>query len=204
MDYPYDEEGKILRDRAKFYVPNQLVIELSKSNPQFIPACSIHPARKDAIDELEKCHLQGAKVLKLLPNCHNVNCSDSSYSKFWKKVASLGLLFLSHTGGELSVPVINAKYADPRVLHLPLELGVQVIAAHGAGRSALFDKDYTSDLLKMLNKYPNLFIDNSALASINRWPTIKHLLSPSVQKRVVHGSDFPIPSSGLGPFWEDC
>ena len=73
------------------------------------------------------------------------------------------------------------------MLHLPLELGVQVIAAHGAGRSALFDKDYTSDLLKMLNKYPNLFIDNSALASINRWPTIKHLLSPSVQKRVVHG-----------------
>ena len=37
MDYPYDKESKILKDRAKFYVPNQLVLELSKSNPQFIP-----------------------------------------------------------------------------------------------------------------------------------------------------------------------
>ena len=108
--------------------------------------------------------------------------------------------FLAHTGGEFSVPVLNASFADPRILRLPLACGVKVIAAHGAGRSGLWDPDYTRELLKMINEFPNLFTDNSALASPNRWRTIKPMLDPKVQSRVIHGSDFPIPSGGFGPW----
>jgi predicted TIM-barrel fold metal-dependent hydrolase len=139
-------------------------------------------------------------VLKLLPNCHNVDCSDTRYRIFWERLAKLNMPFLAHTGGEFSVPVLNAKFADPRILRLPLECGVKVIAAHGAGKSGLWDPDYTADLLRMMDEFANLFTDNSALASPNRWRTIPALLDPKIQSRVIHGSDFPIPSGGLGPW----
>jgi predicted TIM-barrel fold metal-dependent hydrolase len=200
MDYPYDPSGNCLKEKAKFYVPNDHVLGLAKKYSQIIPACSIHPARKDALEELERCAEKGAKVLKLLPNCHHVDCSDIQYQPFWEKLAKLGLPFLAHTGGEFSVPVLDAKFADPRILQLPLECGVKVIAAHGAGKSGILDPDYTADLLKMMEEFPNLFTDNSALASPNRWRTIKHLLDPKIQSRVIHGSDFPIPSGGFGPW----
>ena len=200
MDYPYDADGNCLKSKAKFYVPNNHVLSLAKKYAQIIPACSIHPARKNAIEELERCAEQGAKVLKLLPNCHNVDCSNTRYRSFWEKLSELGLPFLAHTGGEFSVPVLNAKFADPRILQLPLECGVTVIAAHGAGKSGLWDPDYTADLLKMMDEFTNLFTDNSALASPNRWRTIPALLDPKIQSRVIHGSDFPIPSGGLGPW----
>ena len=125
---------------------------------------------------------------------------DSHYRSFWSKLAEIGLPFLAHTGGEFSVPVLNKEYADPRILRLPLECGVTVIAAHGAGKSGIWDPDYTSELLKMMEHYPRLFTDNSALASPNRWRTIKHLLMPEVQNRVIHGSDYPIPTGGFGPW----
>ena len=200
MDYPYDTSGNCLKGEAKFYVPNDHVLKLSQKYPQILPACSIHPARTDAIKELERCAEKGAKVLKLLPNCHNVDCSDRQYLSFWQKLAKLGLPFLAHTGGEFSVPVLNAKFADPRILRLPLECGVQVIAAHGAGKSGIWDPDYTVELLHMMDEFPNLFTDNSALASPNRWRTIPALVDPKIQPRVIHGSDFPIPSGGFGPW----
>ena len=200
MDYPYNEDGKCLREKAKFYVPNDHILSLAQRDPQLIPACSIHPARTDAIEELERCAKAGAKVLKLLPNCHLVNCSNPRYRAFWEKLAGYNMPFLAHTGGEFSVPVLDASFADPRILRLPLACGVKVIAAHGAGRSGLWDPDYTRDLLKMMHEFPNLFTDNSALASPNRWRTIKPLLDPKVQSRVIHGSDFPIPSGGFGPW----
>jgi predicted TIM-barrel fold metal-dependent hydrolase len=154
MDYPYDPSGNCLKEKAKFYVPNDHVLGLAKKYSQIIPACSIHPARKDAVEELERCAEKGAKVLKLLPNCHHVDCSDIQYQPFWEKLAKLGLPFLAHTGGEFSVPVLDAKFADPRILRLPLECGVKVIAAHGAGKSGIWDPDYTADLLKMMESSP--------------------------------------------------
>ena len=200
MDLPRSDDGKVLEEKTSFYVPNERVLELGAKHPEFIPACSIHPGRPDAMDELDKCIEGGAKVMKLLPNCHNANCSDSAFRPFWERMAKAGMVFLAHTGGEYTVPVLNKAYADPRVLRLPAECGVVTIAAHAAGRSGLIDPDYTGDLIKMFGEYPNLFADNSALATPNRWRTIKKLLPPEVCSRVLHGSDFPVPTGGFGPW----
>ncbi|HAF58666.1 MAG TPA: hypothetical protein DCL00_03665 [Opitutae bacterium] len=200
MDYPHDPDGCKIKHKCKFFVSNDCVLELAKKYPFFVPACSIHPARKDAIEELERCAQAGAKVLKLLPNCHNVNCSNPRYRPFWEAMVRLNLPLLSHTGGEFSVPVLNERYADPRILRLPLETGATVIAAHGAGKSGIFDRDYTQELIGMMQSFPRLFTDNSALASPNRWRTIPALLQPKVQTRVIHGSDFPVPCGGFGPW----
>ena len=115
-------------------------------------------------------------------------------------MAETGMILLAHTGGEVTLPVIRAEYADPRVLELPLRCGVKVIAAHCSGRSCFHDRDYTGVLLGMFQQFPNLYGDNSALCSPVRSRTLRRIIRPELFPRIVHGSDFPIPVSGLGPW----
>jgi len=111
-------------------------------------------------------------------------------------MAELGIPLLAHTGGEHTVPVVNAVLADPKLLRIPLECGVTVIAAHCATRSGAFDKDYFSDWLAMLSKFQNLYGDISAMVSLNRCGHLTDCLDPEILPRIVHGSDFPVPVLG--------
>src|SRR5687768_4240743 len=56
----YDDQGKVRKDCGIAYVPNQYVLDLARRHPEFLPAVSIHPARPDAMDELERCIAEGA------------------------------------------------------------------------------------------------------------------------------------------------
>jgi predicted TIM-barrel fold metal-dependent hydrolase len=181
-------------------VPNAHLFEVCRRNPGLFPACSIHPARRDALGELEFALQHGCRVLKLLPNCLNVDCADPRFIPFWKRMAEGGMALLAHTGGEFTLPQTNPEFADPRRLSLPLEQGVTVIAAHAAGRSGLWDPDWTVHLEAMTKRFPNLYCDNSALCSPNRWRTIAALLEGPLRDRVIHGSDYPVPTGGLGPW----
>jgi uncharacterized protein len=193
----YDSQGRIVENFGSFYVPNDYVLKLAKDHPEFLPAVSIHPGRADALDELEKCIALGAVMMKCLPNCHNIECSDPRFTKFWERMAAAGLPLLAHTGGELSVPVMNRALQDPTVLTLPLECGVKVIAAHCATSSGPFDRNYIDTLIAMTKKYPHLYCDNSALASPLRSVHLRKCLGEDLKDRIVHGSDLPIPVSGL-------
>lgn len=199
MEVPCDENGDPI-DGGAFYVPNEYVLTLARKYSEFIPAIAIHPARIDAIEELNRCLDSGAQVIKLLPNCQNIDCSHPRYKLFWERVAEAKMILLAHTGGELTLPVLNADYADPRTLQLPLECGVRVIAAHCASRSCIKDPDYTDQLIKMFHTYPNLFADNSAINSPVRSRALHKILRPPVLERIIHGSDYPIPVNGAGPF----
>lgn len=202
QDWPHDESGRELREKAGFFVPNDYLLDVcSESGGKLIPAVSIHPYRKDACRELERCVNRGAKVLKLLPNCHNADCNKPHTRDFWKLMAETQTVFLCHTGGEYSVPVFDRALENPEVLRQPLDCGVTCIAAHGAGSSApLISKDHTETLVKMFREYPHLYCDNSALATPNRCKTAKRLLKPDAIDRVLHGSDFPVPVGALGPW----
>jgi predicted TIM-barrel fold metal-dependent hydrolase len=201
QDIPYSDDGKPLPEMGGFYVPNDYLFAVVAKHPElFIPAASIHPGRPDAMEELEKCIAGGAKVLKLLPNCLNVDCSDRRYTPFWERLGEAGVILLSHTGGEFSLPVMRPEFANPENLRLPLESGVTVIAAHCAGRSGLWDADYTAGLITMFGEYPNLYGDNSAFCTPMRCNTIPKVMGDEVMARVLHGSDFPIPVGGFGPW----
>ncbi|MBX7138862.1 MAG: amidohydrolase family protein [Oligoflexia bacterium] len=192
----YDENGKLVPNFGSFYTPNDYVLKLGKLYPDcFIPAVAIHPARPDAMEELERCIESGAAMLKLLPNCQNVNCSDKRFSKFWERLAAAHMPFLAHTGGELSVPVFNAKYASPEVLTLPLECGVNVIAAHCGTPALLWDRNYTETFIQMTKRHPNLYGDNSGMNTPLRSKHFGRLLSEEASERIIHGSDLPIPIS---------
>ncbi|MEY4799216.1 MAG: hypothetical protein RI978_1517, partial [Verrucomicrobiota bacterium] len=161
-------------------------------------AVSIHPGRKDALAELDRCLASGARALKLLPNCQNVNCSLPQYDEFWRRMASAGLPFLCHTGGEMTVPVLHRSYQDPRILRRPLELGVKVIAAHSAGNSHFFDQNYFGELIKLMDEFPRLYADTSALNSPIRSGVLKQVKQSGRLGRFLHGSDYPVP---VGANW---
>lgn len=197
QDEVYDANGQRLEGLGSFYVPNDYVLRLAREHPEFLPAVSIHPARPDALDELEKCLAGGAVAMKCLPNCHNIDCSDRRYTKFWERMAEAGLPLLAHTGGEHTVPVIQPAFSNPEVLRLPLECGVKVIAAHCATKSGLTDPEYFFALLKLFPQYPNLYGDISAFNVPLRGRHVRECLKPGVVERMVHGSDYPVPVNGL-------
>src|SRR5438105_4088451 len=115
QDLVYDGQGKVMEDVGSFHVPNDYVLNLARKHPEFLPAVSIHPARPDALEELDRCLAGGAVMMKCLPNCQNINCNDRRFIRFWERMAEAGLPLLAHTGGEHTMPVVRRDYADPRV-----------------------------------------------------------------------------------------
>jgi uncharacterized protein len=195
----YHEDGGKM-EFGTFHVSNKHVLELAKRHPNLLPAVSIHPARKDACQELERCLEQGAAMVKILPPSQNIDCSRPAYRDFFKFMAEAKIPLLSHTGGEYTVPVVNKKWFNPQLLRGPLEVGVSVVAAHFATRSApkFIERDYLPGFLEMLRDYPHLFGDNSALNTPNRSHGLRTCLQPGPMAQCVHGSDYPVPTS---PRW---
>jgi uncharacterized protein len=198
----HDPDGTPRADLGSMFVPNDVVLNLARENPEFLAGVSIHPARPDALDELERCLDGGAVLMKCLPNCQNIDFSDARYVPFWERMAEAKLPLLAHTGGEHTVPVVNAVLADPRLLRRPLECGVTVIAAHCGTKSGAFDRDYFDEWVKMLGEFPNLYGDISALVSLNRCGHLHDCLRDEIRPRILHGSDFPVPVLGHRLRWK--
>ena len=200
QDEPYREDGTKIEDVASFYVPNSHVFRLSGEHPEFLPGVSIHPARPDALAELDRCLEAGAVLLKCLPNCQNIDWSLRRYTPFLERMAEVGLPLLAHTGGEHTLPVIDARLADPRVLERPLEIGVTCIAAHCGTNTGYFG-NYFKVFTGMLRRHPRLYGDTSAFCALGSFRlgrrTLAACLDPAVAGRLVHGSDAPVPVSGL-------
>lgn len=204
QDETYRDDGTKIEGHASFYVPNSYVLRLARENVEFLPAVSIHPSRPDAREELERCLAAGARVLKLLPNVHNVDCSAPKHREFWKAMAEGGMILLAHTGGEATLPVLSKHLESPETLRGALECGVACIAAHGAGRNVPLGAHHTPALIRLMRDYPHLYADNSALTSFNRHDTLPELLRSGVHDRVLHGSDYPVPVVPWGPWLSGC
>jgi hypothetical protein len=195
-DLTRDEQGRPLAGANLFYVPNDYVLRLAREHREFLPAVSIHPARPDALAELERCLAGGAVMLKCLPNCQNINCNDRRFTRFWERMAAAQLPLLAHTGGEHTLPVFRPDFADPRLLTLPLQCGVTVIAAHSATSSGVFDREYFYVFVEMTHRFPRLYGDTSAFNIPMRGRRLRECLRPPLVERMVHGSDLPVPVHG--------
>jgi uncharacterized protein len=196
----HDDQGRAMPDLGSFYVPNDYVLSLARRHPEFLPAVSIHPARPDALHELERCLAGGAVMMKCLPNCQNINCSDRRFTRFWERMAEAGLPLLAHTGGEHTLPIVEPKFSDPRTLTLPLECGVSVIAAHCGTKSGLTDPEYFHIFSAMTERFSNFYGDNSAFTVPIRGRHVRACTREPLASRIVHGSDFPVPVYGHFPW----
>src|SRR3954463_879015 len=107
----HDPDGTPRDDLGSMFVPNDVVLGLARKFPEFLAGVSIHPARRDALDELDRCLADGAVLMKCLPNCQNIDASDVRFRPFWQRMAEARLPLLAHTGGEHTVPIIKAALA---------------------------------------------------------------------------------------------
>lgn len=201
QELPHRDDGAPLPDAASFYVSNDFVLGLARRFPEFLPAVSIHPARRDAMAELERCIEGGAVMLKCLPNVQNIDWNERRYRPFLARMAEAGLILLAHTGSERTMPVLRPDLATPRMLTQALEVGVTCIAAHcGTGMFAL-DPDYFDEFVAMTRRFPNLYGDNSALAGLSlrfRPSQLRRIREDAeLAARILYGSDLPVPPSGL-------
>jgi hypothetical protein len=51
----HDPDGTPREDLGSMFVPNDVVLALAKNHLEFLAGVSIHPARHDALDELDRC-----------------------------------------------------------------------------------------------------------------------------------------------------
>src|SRR5437016_2645448 len=72
----HDLDGTPRDDLGSMFVPNDVVLDLARQHPEFLAGVSIHPARRDALEELDRCLTGGAVLMKCLPNCQNIDMSD--------------------------------------------------------------------------------------------------------------------------------
>jgi predicted TIM-barrel fold metal-dependent hydrolase len=199
QDAVYGINGKPDWKRTACYVPNEYLLQVVGRYPDLmLPCVSINPDRSDALDELDRCVAEGARLLKIHPPIQGVNVADKKHTKFFRRCDEEGVVVMVHTGHEHSGPVIDIELASPRKLVLALDEGCTVVACH-CGTGWLGDKpDMLPEFLTMLDKYPNLWGDTAVLGSLGRVPDFSRLLEvPSAVDRLLHGSDFPFPCHPL-------
>ena len=195
FDAVYEGDGRRDEDRTHFYVSNDYVIELAKRHPKILFGASVHPYRKDAVAEIERCVAAGAVLLKWLPIVQDFDPSDERCFPVYEALAHHKLPLLSHTGGEKSLPTLNPQVADPTLLEPALRRGVTVIAAHCGTRSASDETDFVPQFCRLAREYENCFGDTAALNLPTRSYAYETILNdPVIRQKLVHGSDWPIPA----------
>ncbi len=192
FDAVYDPDGTRNDEQTHLFIENDYVIELARKHPKILFGASVHPYRKDALQELERCANAGAVLLKWLPITQGIDPSDPRCYEFYEALAHHKIPLLSHTGGETMLPNVN-KHADPTLLLPALRRGVTVIAAHCGTRSTFNEPDYLNAFVKLALEHERFFGDSSALNLPTRWHAYKPILEDNrVRNKIIHGSDWPV------------
>jgi predicted TIM-barrel fold metal-dependent hydrolase len=206
LDAVHDPAGRIRPDRTALYAPNDAAARTAALHPDaFLFGASVHPRRRDALDELDRVAALGAALVKLLPNSQGFDPADPALALYWRRLADLRLPLLVHCGYEHTLPAIDQAWGDPRRLEPALGAGVTVIVAHAGSAGMFHGKETFGDFLRLLERHPRCFGDTSALANFWRSKYLFALLDPARLERehgvrleaplsrFVHGSDYPVP-----------
>jgi predicted TIM-barrel fold metal-dependent hydrolase len=209
FDQHYNADGSVNLAKTNMYIPNHYVVELARQHPDiFLPVISVHPYRRDAIEELEKWAQAGVKYVKWLPNAMGMDPAGKSVEPFYRKMKEHGMILLSHGGEEQAVEAAeDQELGNPLRLRKPLDMGVRVIIAHAASLGTCDDLDESRGkkadcfelFLRLMDeaKYRGLlFGEISAMLQFNRMPVpVATLLKrQDLHSRLVNGSDYPLPA----------
>ena len=209
FDKHYKPDGTVDLSNTYMYVPNNYIVELARQYSDiFLPVISLHPYRRDAVEELDKWAKAGVKYIKWLPNAMGMDPADRAIEPFYRKMKEHDIILLSHGGKEQAVEAEeDQELGNPLRLRKPLDMGVRVIVAHAASLGSCKDLDRVGgkkadcfDLfLRLMDeaKYRGLvFGEVSAMLQFNRMPgPFSTLLKrQDLHPRLVNGSDYPLPA----------
>ena len=200
FDQVYDAGGRLRERHTLFYTPNDHLFAMCERYPQLLPGVSIHPYRGDALEELERCVERGAVLVKWLPSVQGMDPANPALVPFYERLVARRLPLLVHTGREHTFPALHKDLEHPDCLRLPLEIGVTVVAAHGASLGHWSGREGYYDRIALSGEFPNLLADTSGMAVPLR---ARHLIALGAEGHLhgalIHGSDYPIPTL-LFPF----
>jgi predicted TIM-barrel fold metal-dependent hydrolase len=210
LDRVHDRHGNPDPEQTHLYTPNDYVADLASREEKVLFGASVHPDRKDALDELDRVVEQGAVLLKWIPSSQNINPRRKRYNAFYRKLAELKLPLLCHVGAEHAVPAPEPeehyrKFDQPDRLVPALEAGVKVIAAHCCTPVFSWDPNYFDDFIALMHRSDEeqwgLYADVSALVGPfpYRAGLLKRVVTELPHERLILGSDYPIPVSPLWP-----
>lgn len=159
LDHIYDvQNGSVIKcdSDSELYVSNDYVcscVETLKTRYEKTAymGASIHPARPDAIQELEKAYNNGAVLVKWIPSTQNIDLASYENDQvlkdhthaFYKRMAELGIPLLCHLGREHTIPPAfhddaKQEFNNPELLKPLLDIHsengkkLKVIGAHCA------------------------------------------------------------------------
>jgi hypothetical protein len=196
FDGVYDARGELVEADSQLIVPPAWVFEACRRHPELLPGPSINPFRRDALERLEECAEGGAVLIKWLPIAQGIDPASPRVRPFYRRVAELGIPLLIHAGGgEMTFREVAPELGGVERLREPLEQGVTVICAHsGVPVWLRREPDQLPLVRELLERHPNLWVDNSGMANPSRFPYLPRLArDPLFRARTLYGSDFPVP-----------
>lgn len=198
-DAVYDEFGMPRPEKTAFHVENDFVCSAANRFQQFIFGASIHPYRRDAIQELERLVKKGARLIKWIPSGQYIMPDNPKCFPFYEALAHHRIPLLSHTGVEHTLGAGRAGYNHPDRLIPALEKGVPVIAAHCGVHLFLHEPSFFNAWATLAKKYEHFYGDAAAFTIVTRISSLKRVLKdPILRTKLLYGSDYPgIPS----PLW---
>jgi predicted TIM-barrel fold metal-dependent hydrolase len=197
MDGVYDAQGDLVPADSHLFVPNSYVFAACRRSPHLLPVISINPQRRDALEELERWG-DLAVALKWLAPMQKFDPSQARYEAFYHKLAALELPVIAHTGCEHTFPGMEQRLGNPLLYERLIRHGVPVIFSHcGTGSFLHPGHDYSEQFVAMLERYDHVYGDTSAFCSLVRYKQVRRFAADRYAGRILHGSDFPIPSSAL-------
>ena len=200
FDGVYDARGRLDEALSQSIIPPSWVFEACRRHPELLPGPSLNPHRVDALERLEECIEGGAVLLKWLPATQRIDPSDPALDPFYARLAEAGIPILCHSGGsENTFAQVDARLKDLRLLQRPLEAGVTMIVAHSAAPVTYArDEDQVPLLKEWFARYPRLWVDNSGISNLSRFPHLPRLARDAeMVERTLHGSDWPVPTNAI-------
>ena len=206
LDRFHHEDGRADLEKTPIHVPNEHVMALAERYPRtFVPVVSVHPYRDDAIAALERWASRGCRHVKWLPNSMNIDPSSERTEPFYRKMAELDMVLLTHTGDERAFEAHGLQHlGNPLLLRRPLDMGVRTVALHSASDGEAADLESPRreevpafDLLLRLLEEPRyeglIFGEISGVTFFNHLgrPLEVLLERQDLHHRFVNGSDYP-------------
>ena len=192
LDGAYNLEGELQKDETLIITSNNYILETVRKSSKLLFGASIHPYKRDALDELIWAKNNGAVLIKWIPSSMNIDPEHPKCNPFYDFLAEHNMPLLGHTGVEHSLRTNNNNFNHPKKLEAPLKRGVKVIAAHSGAHMFLHEKSYFKLWKEMALKYPHFYGDISAFAIPTRVKYLKEIRKcPELAKKIFYGSDFP-------------
>ncbi|MBS3809942.1 MAG: amidohydrolase [Desulfobacterales bacterium] len=182
-------------------LPNDYVADILNKYPdQFIGFTGFNPHKgKKSLDEAERALTRlGLRAVVFRPFMHRLFANDPKYYPLYALCEDLGAPIWIHTSvnwaTNQSIYYGHPKYLEQVLIDFPK---LKIIAGHGGW-------PWIPDIVIMLWKYENLFVDTSAhrpryVAKPNTgWDMFLHFANSTIQDKILFGSDWVSMGMDIG------